>query len=117
MAAGGVAVAGRTVPGASRSLFNLLMSLLGYQSSATTTALNNLPLAPAMDQHIYAQSREKRLIQHIADKHGVPYDLLSDEIHDYKESTGRGGADNLGKEKIEQIAKEIADRIGGGKKN
>ena len=68
---------------------------------------------PSIDPNIYAKSRERRLIEHIADTFGVPYDLLSDEIHDYKESTGRGGADNLTKEQIEQIAKEIADRLKG----
>lgn len=59
-----------------------------------------------------AKSREQKMIEFIAKEAGVSYDDLSDEIHREKESVGRGGADNLGKAKIKQIAKELADRLG-----
>lgn len=37
----------------------------------------------------------------------LPRDVLSEEIHERKRMTGRGGADNLGKEVIEKIAREL----------
>ena len=67
-----------------------------------------------LDPNIYARKRDLELIDHIADKFGIPRDVLSDEVHETKRKSGRGGADNLGKKKIEEIAKEIKDRLGGG---
>jgi hypothetical protein len=62
---------------------------------------------------LHMANREQRLIAHIARTHGISYEDLSDAIHAHKESVGRGGGDNLTPDEIKQIAKEVADHIGG----
>jgi RHS repeat-associated protein len=72
---------------------------------------NNAAPPLLIDPNIEARKKDLKLVDYIADKYGVPRDLLSDLIHWEKHTSGRGGADNLGKERIEEIAKELADEL------
>jgi RHS repeat-associated protein len=67
---------------------------------------------PLVDPNIYARKRDLELIDYIADKYGIDRETLSEEVHERKRTSGRGGKDNLGKEVIEKIAKEIKETFG-----
>jgi len=75
----------------------------------TTPVQQGLPL---VDPNIYARKRDLELIDYIADKYGIDRETLSEEVHERKRTSGRGGKDNLGKEVIEKIAKEIKEAFG-----
>ena len=75
--------------------------------------------APAIDAYIEdklerrggrGQDRTRgkdSLIQSIAEECGVTYGALSEAMHEFKRRTGRGGADNLKKDQIRELAREI----------
>ncbi len=71
---------------------------------------------PLVDPNIYARKRDQEVIDYIADKYGIDRETLSEEVHDRKRTSGRGGKDNLGKKAIEKIAKEIKEAFGSKKK-
>jgi len=71
---------------------------------------------PLVDPNIYARKRDQEVIDYIADKYGIDRETLSDEVHERKRTSGRGGKDNLSKEVIEKIAKEIKEAFGSKKK-
>jgi hypothetical protein len=52
------------------------------------------------------------LIDYIADKYVIDRETLSEEVHERKRTSGRAGKDNLGKEVIQKIAKEIKETFG-----
>jgi RHS repeat-associated protein len=71
---------------------------------------------PLVDPNIYARKRDQEVIDYIADKYGIDRETLSEEVHERKRTSGRGGKDNLGKKVIEKIAKEIKEAFGSKKK-
>jgi hypothetical protein len=73
---------------------------------------STLPAPPIFGPNSYARKRDLEVIDYMADKYGIPRDVLSAEGHERKRSSGRGGKDNLGKEAIEKIAKEIKEAFG-----
>lgn len=79
--------------------------IVGYLIARTI--VNNLP---ATDPNILARKRDQELIDYLADKYGIPRDVLSEEVHDRKRAEGRKG-DSIGKEAVEEIAREIADTL------
>ena len=96
----------------------------GHPFISTTGSTNTGPIDPnvaaavsSVPSILYLTNRgEQRQIEHIARTHGISYDALSDAIHDYKESVGRRGNDNLTPETIKEIAKEVASNLSGGNK-
>jgi hypothetical protein len=50
--------------------------------------------------------REQRLIQHIADKYGLSYEELSNELHAWKEGIGQHGK-AVDKDFIEDVARSL----------
>src|SRR5262245_21016132 len=85
--------------------------LLFAAGLAYLTNYNNAPPPLLINPNIEARNRNLELVDYMADKYGIPRDLLSDEIHWVKEHEGRGGADNLGKKRIEEIAKQLSDEL------
>lgn len=77
----------------------------------TTVPPTTLP-APLTNPNIEARKADLGLIDYIADKYKIDRELLSDRVHWEKQKTGRGGKDNLGKKKLEELAKEILDEYG-----
>ncbi len=71
---------------------------------------------PVVDPNIYARKKDLEVIDYIADKYGIDRETLSEEVHERKRTSGRGGKDNLGKKAIEKIAKEIKEAFGSKKK-
>jgi hypothetical protein len=66
---------------------------------------------PKVDPFFFARKKDLDLIDYIADKYDIPRDLLSEGIHERKRMVGRGGADNLGKAAIEEIAREVKESL------
>jgi RHS repeat-associated protein len=75
-----------------------------------TTELHkpSIPAPPLIiNPNINARKPDLELVDAISEQYDIPRDLLSEEVHEYKRKTGRRGNDNLGKEKIREIAEEI----------
>jgi hypothetical protein len=112
-----VSQAASPAPGPADVAALLLSAIIIYRNVTFNPPTTGLPPSvpmlppPPLVGPIEARKADLGLVDYIADKYGIPRDLLSEEIHERKRMSGRGGADNLGKKEIEKIAQEIKDML------
>lgn len=84
------------------ALFFATLFKLATQPSPPFTA--HPPTIPPI---FFARKKDLGVIDHVADKYGIDRETLAEEVEERKRTVGRGGL-SIGKDLVEEIAREIA---------